>query len=69
MGERRTFYESILLVDILSGYGICCDTSMSMACDLELDTVEVFETGSLTLYRDHPFKELRKQSQKLLLPW
>ena len=59
----------ILLVNILSGDGICYDTSMSMACDLELDTVEVFETGSLTLYRDDPCKELRNQSQKLLLPW
>ena len=27
----------ILLMDILSGDGICYDTSMSMACDLELD--------------------------------
>ena len=27
----------ISLVDILSGDGICYDTSMSMACDLELD--------------------------------
>ena len=58
MGGRRTFYERggghifISLVDILSGDGICYETTMSMACDLELDTVEVFETGSLTLYRD-----------------
>ena len=32
--KRETF---ISLVDILSGDGICYDTSMSMAWDLELD--------------------------------
>ena len=42
MGKRRTFYERgghifISLVDILSGDGIYYDTSMSIACDLELD--------------------------------